>query len=107
MELSRLKGEPCTGGAAVVYKCFDQIQRPLLYRIMKEAGMPAKGDRGTSPFPREPKSAQRDSRRDRRSLYKANEHSPRRSVLDDVDIVVDAGVDHADAFSIGAAQAVS
>ena len=40
MELARLKGEPCTGGAADIYECFEQIQRPLLYRIMKEAGMP-------------------------------------------------------------------
>ena len=40
MELARLLGEPCTGGAADIYKCFDQIQRQLLYRIMEEAGMP-------------------------------------------------------------------
>ena len=42
MELSRLRGEVCTGGAADVYKYFDQIQRQLLYRVMKEAGMPAR-----------------------------------------------------------------
>ena len=42
MELCRLRGEPCTGGATDVYKCFDQIQRQLLYRIMEEAGMPAR-----------------------------------------------------------------
>ena len=27
MELSRLRGGGCTGGAGDVYKCFDQIQR--------------------------------------------------------------------------------
>ena len=30
-----------TGGAADIYKCFDQIDRTLLHRILKEAGMPA------------------------------------------------------------------
>ena len=40
MELSRLRGEACTGGAADVYKCFDQIQRQLLHKIMEGAGMP-------------------------------------------------------------------
>ena len=42
MERSRLRVEVCTGGAADVYKCFGQIQRQLLYRVMKEAWMPAR-----------------------------------------------------------------
>ena len=42
MELSGLIGEVCTVGAVDVYKCFDQIQRQVLYRTMKEAGMPAR-----------------------------------------------------------------
>ena len=29
-----------TGGAADIPKCFDQIRRPLVYRILDEAGMP-------------------------------------------------------------------
>ena len=35
-----LKGEEFTGGAADIYKCFDQIDRTLLYRILEEAGLP-------------------------------------------------------------------
>ena len=35
-----LKGEDYTGGAADVYKCFDQIQRPLMYEILRKGGMP-------------------------------------------------------------------
>ena len=39
MELSRLRGEACTGVAADVYKCFDQIQWQQLCRTMGEPGM--------------------------------------------------------------------
>ena len=33
---------PYSGGAADILKCFDQIQRPLLYKILEEAGMPTR-----------------------------------------------------------------
>ena len=42
MELSRLRGEDCTPGAAAIVKCFDHIRRPLVYEIMDEAGMPSR-----------------------------------------------------------------
>ena len=35
-----LKKEDYTGGAADVYKCFDQVQRPLMYEILRKGGMP-------------------------------------------------------------------
>ena len=35
-----LKGEEYTGGAADVYNCFDQIERPLMYEILRKVGMP-------------------------------------------------------------------
>ena len=37
-----VNGAPYTGGAADIYKCFDQIQRPLLYCLLKEAGIPSR-----------------------------------------------------------------
>ena len=40
IENCTLKGEELTGGAADIYKCFGQIDRTLLYRILEEAGMP-------------------------------------------------------------------
>ena len=41
LEHCRMKGQELTGGAADVYKLFDQIQRDLLYEILNKAGMPA------------------------------------------------------------------
>ena len=32
-----------TGGAADIFKCFDQLSRPLIYAILEKAGMPEKG----------------------------------------------------------------
>ena len=40
-EWCELTGTDLTGGAADIYKCFDQIDRTLLHMILKEAGMPA------------------------------------------------------------------
>ena len=40
IELCNLLGEEYAGAAADIYKCFDQIQRPLLYETLKKAGMP-------------------------------------------------------------------
>ena len=37
-----LKKEEYTGGAADIHKCFDQIQRPLMYEILRDGGMPEK-----------------------------------------------------------------
>ena len=42
LEWCKLHGEEYTGGAADIYKCFDQILRPLLFKILHEAGMPEK-----------------------------------------------------------------
>ena len=40
IETCRLAGVNYSGGAADIFKCFDQIQRPIVYRIMEMAGMP-------------------------------------------------------------------
>ena len=40
IENTHLKGEHLSGGAADIFKCLDQIIRPLLYLIMDLAGMP-------------------------------------------------------------------
>ena len=37
-----LAGEHVTIGATDVYKCFDQLQRKLIYRIAEIGGMPAR-----------------------------------------------------------------
>ena len=39
-ETFRLQGKSITAGSIDVYKCFDQINRKLIYRLAKEAGMP-------------------------------------------------------------------
>ena len=38
VELCKLPGEDFAGGAADIYKCSDQIQRPLLYAILEKGG---------------------------------------------------------------------
>ena len=40
IEYCRLTGTPYTGGAADIYKCFDQVRRDIVYRLLEEAGMP-------------------------------------------------------------------
>ena len=40
LEHCRLHGTEFTGGAADIYKFFDQVHRYLLYRLREEAGMP-------------------------------------------------------------------
>ena len=45
VEQCMLHKEDYTGGAADVYKCFDQIQRPLMYKLLRRGGMPEKGNR--------------------------------------------------------------
>ena len=40
IELCALEGIPLIGGAADIFKCFDQILRPLVYEMMEMAGMP-------------------------------------------------------------------
>ena len=40
MELMRLTNPPFAGAASDIYKCFDEINRALLYHILKISGMP-------------------------------------------------------------------
>ena len=40
MEEAALKGIPVSGGTADIYKCFDQVLRKLLYKLLKLGGFP-------------------------------------------------------------------
>ena len=40
IEYCRLTGKQYTGGAADIDKCFDQIRRPIVYKLLEAAGMP-------------------------------------------------------------------
>ena len=40
LEHCMLRGKEATGGAADIFKCFDQIMRPLVYELLRKAGMP-------------------------------------------------------------------
>ena len=40
IELCKLLNVEYTGGAADIYKCFDQMDRSLLYELLKIGGMP-------------------------------------------------------------------
>ena len=42
IEHCMLRGKEATGGAADIFKCFDQITRPLVYELLRKAGMPEK-----------------------------------------------------------------
>ena len=42
LELAKVLGIDLTGGAGDLYKCLDQILRPLVYRLLGEAGCPQK-----------------------------------------------------------------
>ena len=33
-------GDPLHGGAADIFKCFDQVRREIIYRLLEKAGMP-------------------------------------------------------------------
>ena len=97
MELSRLRGEACIVGAADVYKCFDQVQRKLLYKIMEEAGMPQMIRGAYQIFQENLEVHNTIAGGIGGGIQEAHEHTPRRSLLDDVDITADESMDHADA----------
>ena len=40
LERARLQGHPATGASVDIHKCFDQLVRELVYRILEEAGCP-------------------------------------------------------------------
>ena len=40
VEWCRLTGMEFTGGSADIFKCFDQVMRPLVQRLLETAGMP-------------------------------------------------------------------
>ena len=40
LEYCTLHKLPFSGGAADIYRCFDQLSRPLIYDLIKAAGMP-------------------------------------------------------------------
>merc|ERR1712127_753227 len=39
-EIKRLTGAHITAASVDVYKCFDQLVRPLVYELARQAGMP-------------------------------------------------------------------
>ena len=40
VEYSLIADVPLVGGALDLFKCFDQIMRPLLYAVLRIAGLP-------------------------------------------------------------------
>ena len=48
-EVARLEGDSITGGSADIFKCFDQVQRRLFKRLLRESGCP---DRIVEPYMR-------------------------------------------------------
>ena len=40
LEVSKLYGQDITGGSADIWKCFDQVQRKLLYFLLEAGGFP-------------------------------------------------------------------
>ena len=40
IEYCRVMGIKYSGGAADIYKCFDQVRRDIVYKLLHEAGMP-------------------------------------------------------------------
>jgi hypothetical protein len=42
LELARLSNESFAGASVDVFKCFDQINRPLVYLLASKAGMPSR-----------------------------------------------------------------
>ena len=105
MELSRHMGEACTGEAADVYKCFDQIQKQLLYRIMGEAGMPHRVREAYQVFQENLEAHSTIAGGMGEAHKKPHNYTTRRSFLDDVDITADESMDCADAFNGRIAEA--
>ena len=42
IELCRLLGTDYSGGSADIFRCFDQVQRPIVYKVLQLAGIPAR-----------------------------------------------------------------
>ena len=40
IEFCRMHGMNYSGGAADIYKCFDQVRREIVYKLLREAGLP-------------------------------------------------------------------
>ena len=40
IENCRLQGIDYSGGAADIFKCFDQVRREIVYKLMEETGIP-------------------------------------------------------------------
>ena len=40
IEYCRVHGIEYSGGAADIFKCFDQVKREIVYKLLKEAGIP-------------------------------------------------------------------
>lgn len=83
IENCSLKEEDFTGGAADIYKCFDQIDRTLLHKILKEACMPRRNTGSLPQLLRKPRGIQHSCRWNRSSIQATNEHPARRSSIDD------------------------
>ena len=101
MELSRLMGEDCTGGAADIFKCLDQVVTPLVYNIMKEAGMPSKVRKAYEGF--QPQFMVRNTiAGGLGEAYGRPTSIPHGGpVVDDDHLIVDASMDHPDEIDCG------
>ena len=41
IEYCRMHGIKYSGGAADIFKCFDQVRREIVYKLLQEAGIPS------------------------------------------------------------------
>ena len=93
------KGRISQGVAADIYKCFDQIERTLLHRILKEAGMPAAILEPYRNFLENLEVYNTVAGGLRGTIHQTHEHTTGRPDVDDGGGVVDKSMDHTNAKS--------
>ena len=95
-ELCKLTHTNFSGGAADIYKCFDQIVRPLIYKQLDAAGMPEKGAGALYKIFGESNRIQYDCRGSWGCLHQTDKHTPGRPHVNDGDGTAPAALDRAD-----------
>ena len=106
-EWCELMGVDLTGGAADIYKCFDQLSRPLIYKVLEEAGMPTRVLDAYRKYLEELTIYNTIAGGLRRSILKAHEYPARGPAFDDGCGDYYASMDHANEIHGGQSKVAS